>query len=136
LVLDAATGLELPDERIVLDTEVVKGGTFAANTIAPTQDGKLIITNLTTNTKSRVRLDSDGPATEEGNPVFVPEPATGEPNGHFKAYVVEPATKVATPLLAWTNLPLVYDEDGDAAVEPLLRIGDGIHYFGTVAEGY
>ena len=127
IVLDAATGLQIEGETITYDEEVVKGGTFVVNSIATTHDGKLIITNLTTNTKSRVRLESDGEA---------PAPATGAPNGHFKAYVLDPATKVATPLLAWTNLPEVYDEAGDAAVEALTRIGDGMHYFGTVAEGY
>ncbi|SMO41694.1 Por secretion system C-terminal sorting domain-containing protein [Saccharicrinis carchari] len=109
VVLDAATGLEIPSETITLAPEDVSGGTLPINSIAVTESGKIIITSLAGNTQS---VDAE----------------SGEPNGHFRAYMVDPDNgNAVTPLFMWHNV-------GDA-VYPGMRLGDGMNFYGDIADG-
>ncbi len=109
VVLDAATGLEIPAETITLAPEDVSGGTLPINSIALTESGKIVITSLAANTQS---VDVD----------------TSEPNGMFRAYMVDPENgNAVTQLFMWHNV-------GDE-VYPGLRLGDGMNFYGDIADG-
>lgn len=113
IVLDAATGLQIPAETITLAAEDVSGGTFAINSIAFTESGKIIVSNLTTDTKGVVKV--------EGSPDEL------SPNASYRAYMVDMDTKAVTKLFAWNN----YGDD----TYPKMRLGDGMNFYGDIAAG-
>ncbi len=109
LVLDATSGLLIESETITLAAEEVFGGTLPINSIAVTQSGKFIISNLAANTQS---VDVE----------------TELPNGMYKAYMVDPTdNNKVTKLFEWHNV-------GDE-VYPGFRLGDGMNFYGDIADG-
>lgn len=112
LILDSATG-EL-SSTIMLPVGTVNEGLFPANTIAATESGDLVIASLTASTQG---ADSLGVAT---------------PGSFFKAYLVDmneagDDTVSISTIVRWNNV-------GDT-INPQFRLGDGLTFYGDIAEG-
>ena len=109
VVIDQLTGNV--DATITLPADPVSGGVFAINSIDVTQSGNLIVANLVGNTQ----------ATDENS---------GDPTGFFKAYHIE--LNEAGDALVSVNNVVNWHNVGDAE-NPGFRLGDGIAFYGDVA---
>lgn len=111
VVLDALTGNHLTTIDL---PATVDGGLFPLNSISRTASGDLVLGNLSTDTKAV-------------------DPDTGEPSNPFKAYHIElnasgDGVENVTTIIDWNN--------ADAGEEaPSYRIGDGIAFYGDIADG-
>lgn len=111
VVLDALTGNHLTTIDL---PATVDGGLFPLNSISRTASGDLVLGNLSADTKA---VDAD----------------TGEPSDPFKAYHIElnasgDDVENVTTIIDWNN--------ADAGEEePSYRIGDGIAFYGDIADG-
>ncbi|WP_010417273.1 T9SS type A sorting domain-containing protein [Anaerophaga thermohalophila] len=114
VVLDALTGSQLG--TITLPTDPVSGGTFPINSIAKTASGNLLICNLAANTQ----------AVED------PEADPVVPTGQFKVYHIELNAAGDN----YTNITTVVNWHNYGDTEhPAFRLGDGIAFYGDVADG-
>jgi len=106
-VLDAETGNPLT--TIPIDTALVKGGTYLANDLVVTPSGKILFSNLATNTKTQP----------------------------FKVYMMAPKEGggyTTTNLLSWNSKDSI-----DGVQQPIYRLGDGFAFYGDISaeeDGY